>query len=343
MTLPVPDDINLVAYLKKNPKGDTSFLYPDVNYYERFDRLHKYLDEHVHPKINEGAAFAGDGWLTDHGIRHVITVMRRASDLVANGDSVILTPYEVFLLLSAIHFHDVGNVFGRDKHEKHITRIMRQIDESTIGSDGVEKRMIRDIAMAHSGYVDTSQRDKDTIGHLTWEVDTQPEEPRVRLLAALLRFADELADDWTRTSRFLINSKLIGRSEIYHFYADRLRQVSIKPMERKVILRFELDISHVVRTYKKGSADVYLYDEIIDRILKMHCESTYCHRFMQPYVSVDTIDVWITITQEDYMTVVREFRFSLTQRGYPDLPKCVRDVSPNAPNIDGPALHSELS
>ena len=343
MTSSAHDETHLVTFLRQHPIGDSSFLHPEVNYFDRFQRLEQYLNSTVHPDINRGAAIAGDGWLTDHGIPHVKTVIRRASDLVVYGDSVLLTPYEVFLLLLAIHFHDVGNVFGRGEHEKNITQVMQQIDESTIGSDGLEKRVIRDIAMAHAGYVDTDGYDKDTIGRLKWEIAALPEEPRVRFLAALLRFADELADDHTRTSRFLIDSKLVSKSEIYHVYADRLRQVTVRPSDRKVLLHFELDISHVTMTYKKGHEDVYLYDEIVARALKMYRESIYCRRFMQPYISVDSIDISIVVTHTNYMTVMRKIRFSLAQQGYPDLPKCIHDVSPDAPSFDGETLRAELS
>ena len=107
----------------------------------------------------------------------------------------------------------------------------------------------------------------------------------------MLRFADELADDHTRTSRFLINSGLVRKSEAYHIYADRLRNVTIQPKDRKVSLLFELDAIHATKKYWKGRRKVYLYDEIVERSLKMHREHVYCLRFLQPYVRIDTIDV----------------------------------------------------
>ena len=56
------------------------------------------------------------GFLTDHGPQHIETVISRASDLI-RARSCDLSSYEVFLLLAAIHLHDVGNIHGRTGHQ----------------------------------------------------------------------------------------------------------------------------------------------------------------------------------------------------------------------------------
>ena len=343
MTQSLNEDTGLVRFLYENSRNDPSFPQADVDYYRRFQQLDAYLNADVHPTVNQGAAAKGDGWLTDHGTRHITTVIRRASELVTNSGSVFLTPYEAFIILVSIHFHDVGNVFGRDKHEEKIATLMRGLDESLIGRDGMEKRMIRDIAMAHGGYADTNGQDKDTISRLSWESLGGGLEPRVQLLAAVLRFADELADDHTRTSRFLIDSTVLRKSEAYHIYADRLRRVTIRPEDRKVSLLFELTAAHVKKKYSKGRRKVYLYDEIVARSLKMHREHIYCLRFMQPYVRIDTIDVSITITTADYMRVLKTIAFSLIQHGYPDRPTSLSEIGVDEAALTGKTLHKEIS
>ena len=333
----------LVLFLREKATNDKSFPYTDVDYHRRFENIDFYLNRKVHPIVNQGAAVQGDGWLTDHGIRHITTVIRRAGDLVINNGSSTLTPYEAFLLLTAIHFHDVGNVFGRDRHEQQITTVMKTMSDDLIGTNGLERRLIRNIAMAHGGYADSDGDNKDTIGRLFWRHPPDSQEPRVQFLAALLRFADELADDHTRTSRFLFKNQLLQTSEIYHIYADRLRHVTVRLDERSVRLQFELDVEHVTTLYQKGPGDkVYLYDEIVRRCLKMHRENIYCNRFMQPYVSIDRIDVDISITKDHYMHIVKSITFSLVQRGYPDRPLTFAEAAPDAAQLTGAGLHSLL-
>lgn len=347
MNLEPNERSKLASFLRHNRMDHESFPHHNVDYYDRFKRLDQKLNSQIHPTINQGAATAaasGGGWLTDHGVQHITTVIRRADELASSGDSIILTPYEAYLLLLAIHFHDVGNIFGRDQHEKNIGKVMQDLDESLIGRDGLEKRIIRDIAMAHGGYVDLEQTNKDTIGSLAWE-NVRDAHPRARLLAALLRFADELADDHTRTSRFLVNNAPLQGSEVYHLYADRLQRVTVDSNNRRVSLLFELDATHTMKKYAKGSCTVYLYDEIIARTLKMHREHIYCLRFMQPLVQIDTIDVSIVITTDNFMTVLKEINFSLIQRGYPDRPSSLSeiDVSPAIGALTGETLDKEIS
>ena len=348
MNLAPNERSKLASVLRKHPTHHDSFPHHDVDYYDRFKKLDLYLNSKIHPYINQGAAaeaVRGNGWLTDHGVLHITTVIRRADELVTKGDSVILTPYEAYLLLLAIHFHDVGNIFGRDHHEKKIGTVMQSLDESLIGRDGMERRIIRDIAMAHGGYVDPQWTNKDTIGNLAWENTSENSDPRPRLLAALLRFADELADDHTRTSRFLVDDVLLQGSEVYHLYADRLQRITIDPNNRRVSLLFELDATHATKKYAKGSCKVYLYDEIIRRTLKMHRERIYCLQFMQPHVQIDTIDVSIVITTDNFMTVLKKITFSLLQRGYPDRPISLKevDVSPAIEALTGETLDKEIS
>ena len=66
--------------------------------------------------VDEARAEYKDGFLTDHGPEHVKTVARRAADLLHYPEPTFpqLTPYEVYLLLLAIHFHDVGNLYVLD-------------------------------------------------------------------------------------------------------------------------------------------------------------------------------------------------------------------------------------
>ena len=146
-----------------------------------------------------------------------------------------------------------------------------------------------------------------------------------------------------RTSRFLIDSKLVRKSEAYHIYADRLRKVTIRTEDRKVSLLFELDVTHATTKYWKGHRKVYLYDEIVERSLKMHREHVYCLRFMQPNVRIETIDVSIIITTKNYMEVLEEIAFSLIQRGYPDRPTSLSEAGVNVGALTGKTLHRKIS
>ena len=96
-------------------KGDlvTSFKY-----------IEDYMNQNCHPNTTLGAALNGDGLLTDHGVEHVKMVIQNAGKLVGDMQYKRLNGYEIYLLLLAIHFHDVGNVCGRQEHEKKIDDLL---------------------------------------------------------------------------------------------------------------------------------------------------------------------------------------------------------------------------
>lgn len=137
-------------------------------------------------------------YLNNHGTGHVERVIQRCSELLSRTNCE-LTSYEGYLLLCAIQFHDVGNIYGRKEHEKKCRDIMEKHCRHAI-RDSFERNAICRIAMAHSG---CWGEDPDTIASLFEERMLGGCPVRERLLAALLRFSDELADDCTRSDRIV--------------------------------------------------------------------------------------------------------------------------------------------
>lgn len=299
------DKAPLVLHIKKDKNGG-----PEL--YERFVMLDRHLVNEVHRSVEKGAAAIDGIWLNNHGPKHISTVIRRIGELVSADRQFTVTPYEAYLLAVATHFHDIGNVFGRTGHEKRARSELFRLSPLLTGDDTIEKRKIADIAEAHGGKVDGSE---DTIGSL-------PNDAPTRRLAAILRFADELADDYTRTwdidERAMKESERIRKkSEIYHLYSQRLRSVKIDHDSRSVELIFDVLPSHLKKMYYKDGKQRYFLDEIFERTLKVHREQTYCSRFMMPNVVSDRISVKIDVCTPGYDDVLGRFVYTLEQKGYP--------------------------
>ena len=94
-----------------------------------FKYIEDYMNQNCHPNTTLGAALHGDGLLTDHGVEHVKMVIQNAGKLVGDMQYKRLNGYEIYLLLLAIHFHDVGNVCGRQEHEKKIDDIITALGD----------------------------------------------------------------------------------------------------------------------------------------------------------------------------------------------------------------------
>ena len=344
MSRPVNLQSKLARFLEEQPDADRA---DGIDYHQRFAAIDEYLNKHVHPKVNEGAAVAaqliGDsaGWLTDHGEEHVQTVIKRASDLLAQEIATgRLQRYEAYLLLLAIHLHDVGNLLGRDEHEKKILEIMSTLGPSLMGNNPLERRMITRIAMAHGGRVDG---DKDTLTKVLSEYDPYASEgPRTHFLAAVLRIADELAEDYTRASRFALDTETgrtqVRGSEIYHVYAAHLQPATIKPQEGTAELKFTVLPQHLTTFYRKQDSEILLFDEIRERVLKLYRECVYCRRFLLPHIHLDRVKITIDIFTEAYGMYgerLHQERFLLQETGYPTYPESLEAVTNDTLDSDG--------
>ena len=337
---------NLDGYLE-DAQVNSPTCFPgsgSVNYFRRYKTIEEWLKNNVHQHVGVGALYKDGAFLTDHGPKHVATVIERASRL-AESRPCTLQPYEVYLLLVAIQLHDAGNIFGRLGHEGRIWDILEQIG-SVCGEDSTEKRCIVQIAQAHGG---DAGGDKDTIGPLPFGDAVLGKTVRFRLLASTLRFADELADDRGRAASFMQNVGALPRkSEAYHRFASSLHSVIVNPNEKEVFLGFDVQSNEAKRTYGKGNgADVYLVDEILERTLKTHTERVYCSRFMRPQIDIETIRVKIEICDErNGFEVLQAIDYRLQEKGYPDKhPRGIYGVCEELNDwngrgkIDGTVLH----
>lgn len=332
----------LDAWLAEQP--DSEFPHnAGQPYPDRYKAVSKYLNENVHPHVEKGALLQGEGYLTDHGPEHIRTVIKRAGELLAHPTDGFphLAPYEVYLLLMAAHFHDVGNIYGRKEHEKKAGPIMDELGKLA-GQETVEKRAIRLIAGSHGGNI---AEDKDTIRFLPPTEPILGKEVRNQAIAAILRFADELADDSSRAARSLLELGLIPtKSEVYHAYSKALVSVMVRPAHNLIDLRFEFLKADATRKFGKGRKRVYLLDEIYERTLKMHLERQYCMRFMRDLVKIDAIDVKINVYNDSNSTSPRidPIGYRLQERGYPTARDAsIRDLCPEV-TLDGRILNAEL-
>jgi hypothetical protein len=286
------------------------------------------------------------GYLTDHGPDHVKTVIRRASQL-AEHQRCELSPYEVYILLVGIHIHDVGIIFGgREQHEIKQEAVMEKLG-MLMGEDTGEKVAIHKIAAAHGGSING---DKDTIGKLPDTEALLGQKIRPRILAALLRFADELADERARAARFpMALGQLPRSSEVYHKYAQALQSVIAQAPGDSVALDFEMTIQDACQTFGKGDSTVYLLDEIFERTMKMHRERMYCMRFLRPLISIDKINVTVRVYGPQYSSEIEKVTYRLEESGYPDAVSQIHAMCPELTSsryggiINGESLSELLS
>jgi hypothetical protein len=278
-------------------------------------------------------------WLNDHGPRHIDTVIKRVGQMLDNSNKD-LTPREVFCLLSAIQLHDLGNFYGRAGHEQKIMDVVTE-GKSHIGSDHIERKHILQIAEVHGGK-SIGTTDKDTISKLKDQAPVLDEIIRLRLVASLVRFADELADDRFRADINLLKEKKLPKSsEVYHAYSACLSSVFVDQTTQTIELHFDIDKEFLLEAFGKDDSEIFLIEEIYNRVLKMHRERIYCARFWKNHLSLENILVIINFYSDDIHEEVHpEITFTLSEKGYPQGNQTIYEMCSELKN-NGKELNGE--
>lgn len=298
---------------------------------ERNENLHKLLDEDTILFLNK------------HDSSHISKVKEKALDLLKCFTHSTPGCYETFLLLCAITVHDIGNLLGRTNHEKRIKDMLKSACVNII-DDSIEIVSISRIAGVHGGRI---RNNKDTLSFLQNRTMVNNLEIREQLLAAVLRFADELADDATRANYPAIESGILGpASEIYHIYSSKLHTVKLQqnPVTGawEVLLLFDIDEETAKKQFQKIGKKIYLLDEIYEKTIKMEKERRYCMRYLRPYCSIEKINVEITVEHADNVFEQDKIKYTLEEKGYPSDPfNSIKDVDSSI--ITGEEMAAKLS
>jgi len=242
-----------------------------------FADIEDYLNREVHPNTVLGAALQDNGLLTDHGVEHVQMVIKNIyyllKDKMKDIDSGIgvdrLNGCELFILLLASHLHDIGNIYGRDGHERKIYDVINALgDKWTL--DHPETIIITEIATAHGGHVGDDEKDKDTLRLLNRDAFWINIPVRPALLASVLRFADEISDDNTRANRFLDDANVIPeKNKLFHAYSFSLSPITITG--NVIEFRYYINKEYIHNKIPvENTEGIYLYDEILKRLKSVY-------------------------------------------------------------------------
>ena len=246
-------------------------------------RAQTVLRDQVYPNI-----VGTEPSLTDHGSRHVANVKQNAIRLLSNDGRVnTLSGIEMYFLGMCILFHDVGVVYGRTGHNNNIARVF----DCTRGTDDSvrhERTLVVRATRAHTGMAQDGSR--DTLKELVKEDHLQGERIRLRELAAILRFADELAEGPHRTSRFMQSELLYeSNSQQFHEYSNATN-VFIQRENNRIVLTYEIVIKpcwHSTQRRRRLSDGLTV---IYNRIKKLNQERQYARYYstlLEPFRSTE--------------------------------------------------------
>jgi hypothetical protein len=282
----------------------------------RYQSMKLYLEKEYYPWIQAACPY-----YTDHGAGHVNSVISATSGLLErhldpNGGG--LNAVEIFLLLSAILWHDVGNALGRDGHADRIPQMTAEIKKLGF-SDPALQRIVAEIAQSHAGIDGLSKARSEADCAVVSTVTVYP-----RALAAIVRFADEISENRSRISLALM-PQVPPESQIYWQFANCITASRPDPTRERVVLTIEVPDDAAPRTFlcpkdlhhrADASKNISLIRYLISRLEKMNNERAYCEpEFRGLHLTVREIFVRLSIVAETQLLDGYTMDFALTGSG----------------------------
>lgn len=230
--------------------------------YERYyllkERLFSYEYEHWAAGFTTG---------NNHGRSHINRVLFNLNALLGakpfQNDTI--TPYELFLAMMSILYHDIGILRGRKDHnEKSALLLSEENNEYII--DSQDKKIISVAVVSHSSNTDIEEtcvrfQDKEVIGGQI---------VRPKVIAALVRFADELDEDFRRADTSLQQKLQISGESLFYWQASQ-RILGIAPDRNALTININVellpeDVGRVVTMDNKARAFLSLFAEKLSKI-----------------------------------------------------------------------------
>ena len=253
--------------------------------------------------------------LTDHGPKHIRHVLENAFKLL-EGDLNYFDPLEHYILGLSVLFHDVGNLHGRKKHN---IRIAQFYDHVRSGSEHAhEKALVVRIAKAHTGKARNGSG--DTLADVPELLHFNGERIRGREIAAVVRFADELAEGQQRTSQYMTQHNLYAPDSIPHHDYSRSTAVTIDRGNERVAVTYQFKI----RTEKGVEEELAkLKDSLqfaLKRLAKMDVERRYARlHCATPLIPFNRISICLDV-QIDGEFLEPSLETTISDKVNPDAP-----------------------
>ncbi len=215
--------------------------------------------------------------LSDHGSTHISNIKNNVIRLLSdNGVLENLSGIEMYCLGMFILFHDAGNIYGRKDHHEMVGRLFDRIRGASPALRR-EKTLIVRATRAHTGTAQDGSY--DTLKELSETDHLEGQPVRLRELAAILRFADELAEGPQRTSEFMQEENLYDpESKKFHDYANSTH-ILIQRNNNRIILTYEIIIDIDKSDQDRERCLSNFLEFVYSRIIKLNQERQYARYY----------------------------------------------------------------
>lgn len=279
------------------------------------ERNAAYYDCYIKMKQNLSENYLDDirilyPWYTDHGINHSNAILNTLCNMIAPQNTSIdvrneslrkgdipssLSDEDIFVLLCASLWHDVGMLISREDHArqliKYVTEIQRFVDDKNAA------QTIYDVACAHS----SDKKFDECVNFLPLKFGNKDVNVSKKTLAALLRIADEISEDERRiTKTEEVFRKIPKENRIFWEHSASIAYSEYR--NNKIIIRYTVDIDKAFARYTyehEGKKTITLYMFIINRICKIVNELIVCAPYFSSICRIDSLNITIEFQKQN--------------------------------------------
>jgi hypothetical protein len=227
-------------------------------------------------RIDYGHWASGFPHGNDHGFTHIERVLEKLSDIVGTRPLAALGPYELFLTMMAVLYHDIGLMRQRHDHAD-ISALLVSLESNEYLVSARDRDVIQSAVASHSGHKDI---ETETSG-FPEVLLMGAERVRPKVVAALVRLADELDEDSRRADPIL--QARLGVPEESRFFWEfcrRIGGIQAVPEARVIRVQVEFQSEDIGRLVLLDLGQRAFVAAFADKLEKINRERVYANRFL---------------------------------------------------------------
>lgn len=155
----------------------------------------------------------------DHGFGHINRVIEKLNSILGDAPCSVINERELFLTLVSILYHDIAILTDRAHHVENGAKFVAQIENNDFLLDSRERDVIAAAVASHGGKCDINER----CSFLPSRLRLDSAEVRPKVVASLVRLADELDEDYRRANPIARSLRGIpAESDFYWDFGDKV-------------------------------------------------------------------------------------------------------------------------
>lgn len=212
----------------------------------------------------------------DHGPSHIERVLENLDRLLGPKPLTTINGYELFLAMMGILYHDVGILHQRAGHADTSEKFLHEESNEYI-FDEHDRDIIGAAVVSHSHSKDIA----DECQRFAEEEPVNGQTVRPRVIAALVRFADELDEDYRRADPLVEERLEIPEaSKFFWQFSQRIEGIRPRFPIKEITITVKFKNEDVGRTIQWGEVQKSFLYLFADKLAKINQERVTVNQFL---------------------------------------------------------------